>query len=92
MVQKFILQVSALLEINMPRGARLLNLGIARARPCVWALVDELSPKVIRRFRLTATGEPIADLTPEWKFVGTILLGANDCHLWDLGEMGAAAH
>jgi hypothetical protein len=89
-VQKFALQVSAVLEVEMPRGARLLHLGIVRARPCVWALIDEPSPRVLRRFRLTASGEPIADLTADWKYVGTVLLGANDCHLWDLGEVGSS--
>jgi hypothetical protein len=87
-VKKFPLPVSDLLEVMMPEGARLLQVGAARGKPCVWALVEEPHPSVLRRFRLTATSEPIPDLRPEWKFVGSVLLGANDCHLWDLGETG----
>jgi hypothetical protein len=90
-VTKFPLKVSDSLEVEMPQGAQLLYLGMARARPCLFALVDDQNPKVVRRLRLTATGEPIADLSPEWKFVGSLLLGANDCHLWDLGEAAANA-
>jgi hypothetical protein len=88
-VRKFLLQVTDVLEVEMPQGARLLHLGIARARPCVWALVEESSPPSLRRFRLTATGEPIPDLLPGWTYVGSVVLGANDCHLWDLGEVGS---
>jgi hypothetical protein len=88
-VSKFPLKVSDFLEVEMPQGAQLLQLGVARAKPCVFALVDDQQPKVVRRLRLTATGEPIADLCPEWKYVGSLLLGANDCHLWDLGEVAA---
>jgi hypothetical protein len=86
-VRKFALQVTDVLEVEMPQGARLLHLGSTRARPVVWALVDEASPPVVRRFRLTATGEPIPDLLPGWTYVGSVVLGANDCHLWDLGEV-----
>jgi hypothetical protein len=90
-VWKFPLKVSDFLEVEMPSGAEVVHLGTARARPCVWALVDDQNPKVLRRFRLTATGEPMADFHPDWRFVGTLQLGANDCHLWDLGESAANA-
>jgi len=86
-VLKFPINVSDRVELEMPRGAQLLHVGMARAKPCLWALVDETSPPVLRRFRLTATAEPIPDHHPDWKFVGSILVGANDCHLWDLGEV-----
>jgi hypothetical protein len=86
-VQKFALSVADRVELEMPRGAQLLHVGMTRARPCLWALVDEERPRVLRRFRLTATSEPIPDHHPEWKFVGSILVGSNDCHLWDLGEV-----
>jgi hypothetical protein len=88
-VLRFPLDVSDRVELDMPRGAQLLHVGMMRARPCLWALVDENSPRVRRRFRLTATSEPIPDHLPDWKFVGSILVGANDCHLWDLGELSA---
>jgi hypothetical protein len=90
-VQKFPLNVSDRLELEMPRGAQLLHVAVVKARPCIWALVDESRPRVRRRFRLTATAEPIPDLVPEWKFVGSVLVGANDCHLWDLGEHAGQA-
>jgi hypothetical protein len=85
-VLKFVLHVSDRLELEMPHSAKLVHFGVARGRPCVWALVDEAEPRVVRRFRLTATGEPIPDHLPDWAFVGTTTIGANDCHLWDLGE------
>jgi hypothetical protein len=85
-VLRFSFPVSGMFDVEMPQGARLLQLGTARAKPCLWALVDEVGPKVRRRFRLTATTEPIPDLAPDWKFVGSVLIGGNDCHLWDLGE------
>jgi len=90
-VVRYPLKVSDCLEVEMPQGAQIVHLGVTRARPCLFALVDEQNPRVLRRFRLTATGEPIPDLVPDWKFVGSLLLGANDCHLWDLGEIPANA-
>jgi hypothetical protein len=90
-VLKFSLTVAHQVDLEMPRGAQLLDVGMTRARPCLWALVDEEGPRVVRRFRLTATGEPIPDHHSAWKFVGSILVGSNDCHLWDLGEVGGLA-
>ena len=87
-VLKFAFDIQDQLELSIPRGARLLHVGVMKARPCLWALVEENSPAVPRRFRLTATGEPIHDHQPHWRFVGTMVLGAQDCHLWDLGEPG----
>jgi hypothetical protein len=87
-VLKFPLSVSDLVDLEMPRGARLLSVGTIRAKPCVFALVDESNPPVTRRLRLTATSEPIPDPLPDWKFVGSVSFGSNDCHLWDLGELG----
>lgn len=88
-VLKFPLAISDHVEVEMPRGAQLLSVGTMKAKPCVYALVDETHPPVTRRLRLTATGEPIADHGPAWKFVGSVLVGSNDCHLWDLGEVSA---
>ncbi|HXU81963.1 MAG TPA: hypothetical protein VN914_11240 [Polyangia bacterium] len=90
-VQKFSLTVADQLEVEMPLGAQLLHVALVKARPCLWALVDESRPRVRRRFRLTATSEPIPDHLPDWKFVGSVLVGANDCHLWDLGERSGNA-
>ena len=88
-VLKFSLSISDHVDLEMPRGAQLLSVGMMRAKPCVWALVDETNPPVMRRLRLTATSEPIPDLIPGWKFVGSVIVGSNDCHLWDLGELNA---
>jgi hypothetical protein len=87
-VLKFSLAISDHVDVSMPRGAQLLSVGMVRAKPCIWALVDEANPPVTRRLRLTATSEPIPDLVAAWKFVGSVSLGSNDCHLWDLGELG----
>jgi hypothetical protein len=86
-VLKFALSISDHVDVEMPRGAQLLSVGTMRAKPCVYALVDESNPPVTRRLRLTATSEPIPDHLPAWKFVGSVLVGSNDCHLWDLGEL-----
>jgi hypothetical protein len=90
-VQKFPISVCDRMELEMPRDATLLHVAIVKARPCLWALVDESKPRVLRRFRLTATAEPIPDHLPHWKFVGSVVFGANDCHLWDLGELSGQA-
>jgi hypothetical protein len=86
-VQRFQLDVSDQAEVEMPKGAQILGAGVMKSRPCIWALVNEHSPPVRRRLRLTATGEPISDHHAEWKYVGSVILGSNDCHLWDLGEL-----
>jgi hypothetical protein len=63
-VQKFSLTVADQLEVEMPLGAQLLHVALVKARPCLWALVDESRPRVRRRFRLTATSEPIRTTCP----------------------------
>jgi hypothetical protein len=71
-------------ELAMPRGARVLSVGMQRERVQMWALVDPSAPVEQRRFRMAGTGHPIKD-PEELRFVGTFQVhgGALVFHLFE---------
>ncbi len=81
-VWKFPFEVDDTIEIEMPRGARILHInvqtqrlpefaggGVLREAPCMWALVDPDEPKVKRSFILAGTGHTLPDFP--MKHLGT---------------------
>ena len=70
-------------ELMMPRGAKVLSVGVQQNRVQMWALVDPDEPMVQHRFRLAGTGHQIKD-PDELRFVGTFQMhgGALVFHLF----------
>lgn len=71
-------------QLSLPQGARFLSMqlqvtekcelgtGIGRVvSPAMWFLVDELSPKEFRLFRLFGTGQPLPDWIGAATYLGT---------------------
>lgn len=85
-VYKFELHPSDRPIIDMPRGARLLHVGIQGASAFVWALVEVGAPAVTRRFVLCGTGHDMPH--PDAPHVGTFFMGPLVWHLFDLGVRG----
>ena len=46
--------------VDMPAGARVLDVGVQYAAGVFWAEVDDTRPQVTREFRLFVTGGPLA--------------------------------
>ena len=65
-IWKFPLAVSqtqgiAMQAILMPFGAQVLAVQCQGGEPCLWALVDEQAPKMLRTFETFGTGHSIPD-------------------------------
>ena len=87
-------------ELEMPRYARILHVGMQGSRmhngkACIWALVSVDAPKVKRKFALKSSGESCDDLNlyrPPGEcseFVGSFFVypdGSLIYHLFDRGE------
>jgi len=48
-------------SIELPQGARILSIHVQHSVPCLWALVNPVAPKEVRRFHTIPTGQPFDD-------------------------------
>jgi hypothetical protein len=87
-IWKFRLDVHDMQEIEMPQLAQILSVGTQGGTPQLWALVDELAPKVRRKIRTIGTGHPI-DGHPG-RFIGTYMMCHDSLvfHVFDAGIRG----
>jgi hypothetical protein len=70
--------------ISMPDGAEIITVQMQHGGPCIWAIVDDTSTWVYRRFRWVGTGHPMGD--DPMRHVGTVQLegGVLVFHLFEL--------
>lgn len=75
-----------IVELELPRGAKVLTFQTKNNLPNIWCLVDPDAPKEIRRFRYAGTGHPIEDV--EMEYIGTCQSVENMITLvWHLFEI-----
>ena len=70
-------------DIEMPKGAKILDVHEQRDNPCIWTLVDPEAPKVKRHFRVIGTG---LDFDPTgMEYIGTAhdILGWMVLHVFE---------
>lgn len=86
-IWKFPILVADEFIIDMPSGARLLDVQVQGEDPMLWAVVDPKAPVVPREFYLRGTGHDAAGLDAK-PYVGTFRLrgGRLVFHLFDGGE------
>src|SRR5262245_45869118 len=59
-VWKYGLPVEDRTTINMPKGSRVLDVGVQDERPVLWALVPDVGAPIVRRvFFVVGTGHPM---------------------------------
>lgn len=58
-VWKYPIPLGDIIEIPMPRDARVLHVALQGREPTIWALVDDEHEPVMRRFRLAGTGQDL---------------------------------
>jgi len=89
-VWKYAFKLNDEVRIEMPMGARLLDVQVQRDDICLWALVDSDLPRTIRRFVIHGTGHPIARKSEELGYVGTFQLAGGSLvfHLFEIVEGG----
>lgn len=71
-------------KVMLPEGAVILSLQVQNGEPCMWALVDDAKPPVVRWLRWAGTGHYISiDELRDLNFIGTVQLGAYVFHLFE---------
>lgn len=73
-------------EVSMPRGAKVLSVGVQGDGVFMWALIPQLSHlSEPRRFLVVGTGH-LWPLTAFGPFIGTVFLGALMFHVFEGGD------
>jgi hypothetical protein len=86
-IWKYVVNLGAT-TVSMPIGAKVLTVAMQYESLCVWALVDPLADREVRRFMVFGTGHPIEVPDTRLIYVGTIQLqgGAFIGHVFEVIE------
>lgn len=61
-IYKYILDITDEQEVMLPRVSSILCIQMQRNRPCMWAIVDEMSDEYASiTIKMYGTGQPIGD-------------------------------
>ena len=60
-IYKYLLTFTGVQEIEMPKGAQVIHVGVQSEVICIWAIVDPAQPTERRSFAILATGQPDFD-------------------------------
>ena len=77
-ILKYKLNASAIQQIEMPQGAKILCIQVQNGVPCIWALVDTGSFLTKRTFEIFGTGQAIPDDVIKRNYIGTFQLDNGD--------------
>lgn len=84
-IWKFPLRVTDVQHvIDMPVGAKLLDVQMQGDDCCMWALCNEHAPKELRRIAIYGTGNPIPDDPGEYVATFQMRGGSLVFHVFDL--------
>ena len=81
-IWKFTLPVTDYPVVSMPKGARVLSVGVQHGEVQIWALVDPEAPKELRGFRVAGTGHPLEDEIESLRFIGLVQMGDLVWHIF----------
>jgi hypothetical protein len=71
------------IEVEMPKGAKILHAQTQREIPCVWALVDPDANLETRYFYIVGTGD---DMPSDGRYVGTVSQ-QDGVYIWHIFEV-----
>jgi hypothetical protein len=78
-IWKFEFETKDEIQIEMPKGAFILDVQVQKGQPCIWAKVDSEAGKEIRTFRIHGTGHPILEARSKgYEYLGTYQLMNGD--------------
>ena len=86
-IYKYPLQLTKIQEIEMPRGAQVIHVGVQANTICLWAIVDTACPVERRSFAILATGH--LNFNPEiMRHLGSVIMneGALVWHVFEPKE------
>ena len=83
---KYTLQTKDSFELLLPKGLRILKLGMSKGNPCVWALINPNEfIHEIHRFRIFGTGHEISDEEfARLTYIDTYFEGSFVWHLFEV--------
>jgi len=83
---KFPLALGDVVTLEMPMGAEPLYVAMQGGVPCLWARVNPMLPKEMRRFRFAGTGHTLHD--DVGRYIGSWQMadGALVFHLFEMGR------
>lgn len=83
-IWKYPIPVQDEIQIEMPKGARVLTVQMQDEQPCVWALGNPVAEKEIRQFHMAGTGHPI-EHAEKLTYIGTFQMknGTLVLHLFE---------
>lgn len=83
-IYKYPLVFTEVQEIEMPKGAQVIHVGVQAGVICVWAIVDPTRPVERRSFAILPTGRP--DFNPKIvQHLGSVIM-AGDALVWHVFE------
>jgi hypothetical protein len=82
-IWKYTLDLEAGWWLDMPRGAKVLNVAGVDGEICLWALVDPAEEKGTRYFWIYGTGHPISPGATHTNYLGTAVL---EPYVWHVFE------
>lgn len=84
-IWKFTLPMADYPVVSMPKGARVLSVGVQRGDVQVWALVDPEAPMEDRRFKVAGTGHYLVGGVENMRFIGTVHMASGQL-VWHIFE------
>ena len=87
-IWKFPFNVADRFDLRMPSVGNVLSVQVQGGQPCIWAMVDDSAPRVLKQFAVKGTGHPCDDLPPLARHHGTFQLhgGALVFHLFEIPQ------
>lgn len=88
-IWKYVISLDDEVDLEMPKGAKLLHVAEQRGDVCLWAMVDTSAPNVTRCISVRGTGHPCDESILRAPHIGTVSLhvGGLIFHLFDRGEL-----
>jgi len=83
-IWKFSFDVSNEVNIEMPKGARIICVADQNTVPCIWAIVNPDNPMELRNFFIRGTGSLLGEADPSG-YIGTFQQ-LNAALVWHLFE------
>ena len=72
-------------SVDMPKGAKILSIGLQEDDVCIWALIDTKneSKLIKRQFRLFGTGWEIKEPLKNLNYIGTVFMQTFVWHIFE---------
>lgn len=83
-IYKYPFDVTDVVELQLPRGAKALHIDTQGGLACLWALVDPEAPPERVAFRVVGTGQPLPDGVRAQDYLTTFFHGPFVWHAFRL--------